>query len=334
MKKWWLLFLCALGISTAWYVFYPKRGDETQAISALPHEQTPHEPKHLKETYGPYFFSVPILKFSLAQIPSLMVQVEGRDIMVELDLGLRGEASFSQEVIKNIREKTLVGERTMYGARGKSYRTSRYKAPQIHIVNLDIRGCIMEEESEEFLLDSVFLTSADTHRRKHSGRIGWELFATCNLFLDLANSRIAFCDSAETLENQGYPMQEFAKTPLHTERGFIEMLVEGSEGIQMWALDTGTTWNIVNAHDNTKTVEEMALDPSNHIELPLKIGNADFGLLSFCRIPIPLPIHVDAMLGMEFFKTHQVFIDFYEQQIYVSKPLKNAKQSVPGNIPQ
>ena len=302
-----------------WYVFYQKRGEGT--LSPSRDEKLSQKSEHLKETHGPYFLSVPVLKFSSTGVPCLMVQVEGQDIIVELDLGLRGEVAFSKKIIKRIREKTLIGKRTVYGARGKGYKYNRYKAPKIHLANLDICDAVMEEESEELLLGALISKSAGTHKPEHSGRIGWELFSKCNLFLDLANSRVAFCDSAETLENQGYPMKEFAKIPLHTERGFVEMLIEGPEGVQRWALDTGATWNIVNANDNTKTIEEMVLEPSNHIELPLKIGNADLGLLSFCRVPIPLPIHVDAMLGMEFFKTHQVFIDFCEQQIYVSNPL-------------
>lgn len=346
MKKWWFLLLCLLGISTTWYVFYPKCRDKELAVTAFPkaksdllvdsgpkplndsagtiNKKSPEKPKHLKETYGSYFFFAPILKFSSGGIPCLMIQVEGQDIIVELDLGLRGEVAFSQKIIERIKEKTFVGERKVYGARGKSYQYSRYKAPKIQLANLDFRGCIMEEDSEELLQNAVIL-SAGPRKPEFSGRIGWELFVNCNLFLDLANSNIAFCDSVETLETQGYPMKEFAKIPLHTERGFVEMLVEGSEGTQIWALDTGATWNILNTNDNTKTIEEMALNPRNHIKLPLKIGDADFGFLPFCKIPIPLPIHVDAMLGMEFFKKHQVFIDFYEKQIYISNPLKNTK---------
>ncbi|MBU6382699.1 MAG: hypothetical protein KGR16_00055 [Verrucomicrobia bacterium] len=308
MKKWGVLVLCILGICISWSVFHLKYK-----------QGTPLQPtKSLKE-YPTYFFSVPILELSSTGVPYLIIQIEGKKIKVELDLGFRGEATFSKEVIQNIKGKTFVGQRTMYGARGKSYQKKEYKAPKIHIGNLAMRNCLMQEDVDEFLLDSYLATNSSLPHTEASGRIGWEIFKNCNLFLDLPNSQIAFCDSAQTLETHGYPIKEFAKTPLHTERGFIEMLVENPQGSsEIWVFDTGTTWNVINANDNSLSIEEMISEPQNKITRAFNIGNIIFDSVVFYKIPVPLPIHVDAILGMDFLKNHQVFIDFTHRQIYIS----------------
>lgn len=316
MKKWWFLFFCILGLGFTGYIFYPKYWEE----------KPPQKPKHshLKKTYGPYFFSVPIHKFSAANLPCLAIKIEDKEILVELDLGFRGEVVFNKRTIESFSNKTFIGEDTMHGMRGKSYRKKKYRAPKIHFKNLAISNSIMYEESDAFDRDSCIQKNENQSNSEDLGRIGWELFQKCNLFLDLGNSQIAFCDSAQTLENQGYPIEEFAKIPLHTERGLVEIVVEGPKGHQNWILDTGSTWNVLNTEDN-RPVEELISDPNNATNLPLKIGNKDFGLIPFRKLPIPLPIYLDAILGMEFFKFYQVFIDFSENQVYIREVIQDQR---------
>lgn len=308
MKRWWVFSIFILGISLSSFIFRSKNRDEKLSQNLMP----------LRDCKS-YFFSVPLVKFSSGEIPCVIIKIEGKRIKVELDLGYRGTASFPKKVIKKIRQKTLIGERTLYGIRGKSYKHLRYTAPTIHIGKLNISNFCMEQEPEGFLQDSRII-KVENSKSEDLGRLGWQLFKKCNLFLDFTNSKIAFCDCAQTLEKQGYPMSEFVKIPLHTERGFIEMVIHGSNDAQeMWVLDTGCTWNFANAGEGAHSLEKMIAVPENTIERSFNIGNADFGPIVFHKIPIPLPIHVDAILGMEFFKAHQVFIDFAEHQIYIRR---------------
>ena len=149
-----------------------------------------------------------------------------------------------------------------------------------------------------------------------AGRIGWTLFQDVNLFMDLKNSRIAFCDSLDTLKKQGYPVDTFTKVPLLLDHGLIEFEALITEGKLRCVLDTGATWNIL----NTKSQQpiEQIIWSARTVSEPtiLQIGEKDFGKTSFHLLPLNLPIPVEAILGMEFLSTHLVFIDFAHNHIY------------------
>jgi hypothetical protein len=69
-----------------------------------------------------------------------------------------------------------------------------------------------------------------------------------------------------------------------------------------------------------RTMEEVMWEPSNILEYPsFVVGSREFGPIEFHRVPIKIPIRVEAILGMEFFDNYLVFIDFSEKQIYLTK---------------
>ncbi len=122
---------------------------------------------------------------------------------------------------------------------------------------------------------------------------------------------------------------EFVKTPLYTDRGLVELVLEGPNGVQRWTLDTGATWNMINTDCDNQTLEDIALDPTNQFEATIKIEDQTFGPMPFHKLPFRLPIHINGMLGIEFFKIHQVFIDFSENQIYIRRSIKSERGFAP-----
>jgi len=85
-------------------------------------------------------------------------------------------------------------------------------------------------------------------------------------------------------------------------------------------LDTAASWNILNGEiEDGKSVDEAMWDESNLVECPsFKIDGTDFGKIAFHRIPIKIPIHIEAILGIEFFQKHLVFLDFANGCAYIS----------------
>jgi hypothetical protein len=312
MKKRWFLFALLLGIGISAYF-----------VLTSPKEEKPSlKPKHGKETIGSYFFTTPISHFTSSDLPCLTVQMDDLAIPSMLDLGFRGDIDFTSEIINQIQEKVFIGEKNMYGFRGKAYKKKFYRAPKIKIGKVTFSKSIMQEDSEEFRLDASIIEDKNVEPTPDEpGRIGWQLFQNANLFLDLGNSQIALCDSAQTLSKNGYPIEFFVKTPLLTERGLVEFEALTPNGPVLYSLDTGCTWNILNTENGeARSIKEMAFDPTNLSQVTFQINGQTFGPMSFHRLPINLPIKVEAMLGMEFFRTHQVFLDFAENQIYI-RPL-------------
>jgi hypothetical protein len=153
------------------------------------------------------------------------------------------------------------------------------------------------------------------------GRLGWELFYDVNLLVDIKNSKIAICDSLDTLKKQGYAIETFVRTPLILKQGLVEFEAKTPEGILVCMLDTGSTYNLLDSEvAEGKSIERAIWDSDNFLEYSsFQIDGCDFGPVAFRRFPLRLPIHIEAILGMEFFRDHLVFLDFSEGYVYFAK---------------
>lgn len=192
--------------------------------------------------------------------------------------------------------------------------------PEVRIGDMSFYRSAVQERIEDFQVDAT-ITKDKEISSKELGKIGWEIFKVTNLFLDLGNSRIAFCDSLTTLKKQGYAVDSFVEASLISERGFIEIEADTSNGPLFCVLDTGSTWNILNTKIQRQAdYNETIRQPENFSEIPLfRIAKKEFGPIRFHHIPIQLPIPIEAILGMDFFKEHVVFLDFTNNHAYFSK---------------
>ena len=267
------------------------------------------------EEHAPSFFDpISIEMFSSCRTPCIAVRVEDFNILSELDLGFRGFLNVSPNFIDKVKNKIFLYTKPMYGVRGKEYYRNIYEIPEIKIGNSSFsRIFIHDGYTEEFNNDAMVTGNDKVSSRSGDSRVGWELFAQSNLLLDFKNSKIAFCDSVATLKENGYPTESFIKTPLFLERGLVELDTMTSSGKLRCALDTGATFNAINRE---VSIESFDLDEIEEFDL-FKIGGRDFGPIAFHPIAIRLPIHVEAMLGMEFLSEHVVFLDFRNSCAYI-----------------
>lgn len=269
----------------------------------------------------PYFIPVPIAKWSAIQAPCLDISIGNKTFSAELDLGFRGSLTFTKQWIESLSSKTFLRTKTIYGIRGKEYKTKLYQIPVLQIGKMTFLKPILEEEPETFAEDSTFVQEGQKKSPEEPGRLGWELFYNVNLLIDAKNSLIAFCDSFETLANQGYEIKQFTRSPLFLERGLVEFNAETPEGALRFVLDTGATWNMLNfeAGDN-QSIDDLMWHEDTIIEYSsLQINGTDFGPVSLHKLPIKIPIQIDAILGMDFFKKHVVFLDFKKKYVYFFK---------------
>ncbi len=268
-----------------------------------------------------YFVSVPITKLSSIETPCVEVDIQGKTFSMELDLGFQGDLTLTKQWIDLISSKSFIREKPMYGIRGKQYPTNLYRIPNMQIGKMTFFEPVLQESSSEFTKESTFVQNGGEPSPREPGRLGWKLFYNVNLAIDIKNSRIAFCDSLENLKRHGYAIESLTKTPLFLERGLVEFDAETSEGTLRCILDTGATWNILNADIKDEIpIEQVMWKSSSILEyLIFKIDSKEFGPVAFHRMPIKLPIHIKAILGMEFFEDHFVFLDFTEKFVYFAK---------------
>lgn len=299
--------ICLLAFSTSSCFRIPKQGTQ-QTTQRLPTND------------AAFLVSVPITKFSSIQSPCIDVHIDNTTFSMELDLGFRGDLTLANKFIDQISSKTFILTKPMYGVRGKEYSTDLYRIPKIKIGTLAFIKPVLQKKGEEFTEDAVFVQEGRKPSPREDGRVGWELFYNVNLLIDIKNSKIIFCDSLDTLKKHGYLIKNFTKVPLFLERGLLEFEAQINEGALRCMLDTGSTWNILNTEiEDGKSIEQVMWEPENTLTYPsFKIGKKDFGSIALHRIPIKLPIHIEAILGMEFFQDHLVFLDFTGGSVYFS----------------
>jgi len=288
---------------------------------SITHKQSEISKGFFEDKKQASFVSVPIT-FSSFQSPCVNTEIEGKMLLVKLDLGFQGDVTIIKEEIDSIFSKTFIKESPVYGIRGKEYKQKIYHIPEIKIGAKTFSSLILREESRELLKDATFLQNENEPIfREEVGKIGWQLFRNSKLLIDFQNFRIAFFDSLDNLKKEGYSIEAFVKTPLFVDRGLVEFDIVSSVKPLRCVLDTCATWNIINEEiEEGKFLDVAIWEPENIIKYPFfKIEGEDFGPISFHRMPIRMPIHIEAILGVEFFKNYLVILDFSEKFVYFSK---------------
>lgn len=291
---------------------------------SLSHKQKTAPIKGIDSSQNTTFFvPIPITKFSSIQSPCINIDISGKMFSLELDTGFRGDLSIAQNLTDQIVPKKFICNKPRYGIRGISYPTNFYRIPNITIGAMSFSKPILQEDHSEFIKDSVWVENGEDPSPSEAGRLGWELFYTVNLLIDIKNSKIAFCDSLDTLKKQGYAVETFVRVPLFLEQGLVEFEATTPKGTLLCMLDTGSTYNILNAEiEETQSLEQAMWEPKNRLSYSFfQIQEHDFGAINFRRIPIKIPVRIDAILGMEFFRDHLVFLDFSEKYVYIAKTL-------------
>jgi hypothetical protein len=251
-------------------------------------------------------------------LPYVNISIENQSFLVALDLGFDGMACLFEKYIDPLSTKALIGERSVWGVQGTSDRKKIYKIPSLAIGDLVFNDLSLEEDSLILSSEGIIVVGNKGLHPPELGKVGWKLFKSVVLFLDLGHSLIGMGDSIETLEAQGYPLESFTKTPLLSNRNLLEIDVLTSNGPLRCCLDTGCTFNFINrANTLNEPLDIFVSNKQNNVTFSFfRIGGKDFGETSFYPLPIQLPIHIEAALGMKFFTDHQVILDFKNGYVY------------------
>lgn len=309
MKKRCGIFLICFLIASFFYFWFKKSSRENPSLNS----------EHIKTKYGSLYQSFLIEKFSSTGLPCLSINIDNLDVEVELDLGFKRDGAFSQRFLDQIKHKMFLETVEIYGFRGNSYREKLYEIPFIQIDKIIFHNVKVLESGDEFERDSMIMQDDIPFIPAQIGRIGWGLFKNSNLFLDLKNSKIAICDSLETLKMQNYPIRHFVQAPLLLDRGIVEFYASTSSGPLRCMLDTGSTWNLLNKEVKESDIEEAIRNSDNcSVISSFGVGGKDFHGIFFHSLPLRYPIKVEAVLGMDFFRKHLVFLDFEEKIVYFS----------------
>jgi hypothetical protein len=306
-KKWMLYSILFLGVLIASFVWFFK--DSGSMYARVQYEDTA------------FYIPTVINQYSAANIPRINVEIEGKEYLLDLDLGFHGDSILNPSVLSEIKEKTFVHSTFLYGIRGKKYDRDIYKIPKMKIGKITFSNLHISSENEESTNDSVINMQEDDIDPDYVGRLGWKIFRSGSLLLDLGKSTIAVCDNIDTFLKQGFSLKKFTKVPMLEGGEHIEFYAKTPKGVLRCALDTGATLNFLKCENPKNERIEDVIKKKRSLKkfTSFQIENTNFGSIYFHRLPISMPPGIDAILGMDFLTDHVVFIDFKNRQIYFSK---------------
>lgn len=280
---------------------------------------SPHSPPsllHIKNSYGPYCFFVELAKLNASSLPCVTIDIGSRKLEALLDTGCRASCKLSPEVIESLEHKKWVGSEMRYALQNYAVEHKIYEGLFISFGPIYFSDVAYMEQPAAESQAGIFIHNPDCAMDIESATVGWELFLTSNLFLDLGNNRFGFADSIASIQENGYP-HPFYEVPMLLEQGEVECYFATEKGPLRCLLDTGSTFNHLNA---TLSFEEALATFDQKVEYEhFQLASQEFGPIAFHPLPISIPIQIEAILGMEFLRDHIVFLDFSLKRLYFAK---------------
>lgn len=273
-----------------------------------------------------YYVQIPT-KLSIASVPLIEVDIQDEKHFLKIDLGSKFQLTLNKRIINQLNKKNA-GTLLSRDMHGNSYEAPAYLIPMIKIRDLSFKDVMVNEESDDFIVNTTFWT--DPNRSKDSfenqiGAVGRGLLKNRHLLLDFYNSRIIISNDIKQLKRAGYHLKEFNKCLFEVGRTGAIVTVNTDIGKAKLSIDTGSTVSFIRTSFLSNDTSE-----NKKYGLPIvttstfEIAGKDFGTMDlYLQNITPELSEIDGILGMDFLKTHVVYIDYQDKIVYVrdSRPL-------------
>lgn len=265
---------------------------------------------------------IPVSFFPFVDRPLIKVEIENKKYSLLVDLGSSHPIDLHKKSMEEIKNKKFLEVSKYVGMRGKTYPTQAFQLPQVRLLNLVIEGLVGFEENLDFLKDAKTWQSSSIwgqfkdqlDRLTVDGRMGWTIFNDGTVFFDFPHSALVIAKDLNTLIGKGgYPLDEFERVPFELQKWGLVLSVKTDMGNQKFLLDTGVTCSLIRA----SLFSEKLKAP--YVSEQLKIGNVDLGSWKFRLTEYNDEMECDGILGIDFFKRHEIYLDFHNQIAYIKR---------------
>ncbi len=270
-----------------------------------------------------YFFNIPVDISLRSGTPYTEVEIEGEVYYVLVDLGSRFPLSLRKDILEKL-DKSPYGTAKWRDVFGVGYEEPAYIIPKIIVGDMIFDNIIANEK--EFNL--VYSPDGNLTCSETDGVLGRAILSRFNLLLDFSKSIIFATDVYCYLGTMGYHLEKFVKIPFKRPDGGIIFPIDLDIGTVQFALDTGCTMSVLDS--SLVSDKELDIGPFSfpiYKSSRFRMGDFDFGGTELHCLNIFKSEVLNGILGMDFLKTHVVYIDFDEQFIYISKNAETKEKS-------
>lgn len=257
------------------------------------------------------FEEIPVT-FSSARLPLIDLTIGEKKYQVEFDLGGSSALRLKSKDLLEL-EKREDGEHKWGGIDGIRHNSKAYIVPKIGLGNLILRDLRVIELTAEN--ENTGLISGQPGKNNISGSFGRTSLLKNNLFLDFPNARFIICNQKKVLGDQS----KWVKVPFVLDKEGILFRVETDFGTKTFLLDSGATVNFIREDFVEGLFWKKNSSSSFGVGAIEKfiIGEKDFGKTNLFSIEIKNVEKVEGVLGMDFLRNHQVYIDFSDKMLYI-----------------
>lgn len=257
--------------------------------------------------------------------PLLNAQIEEKKVSLLIDTGAATELGLQTSILNRIINKQFIEEIELNDAKGDTYLVRTFLIPSVTIGNVTDEKISIQEEDPDFFINAGFLWSdfqAEELIKKKikfiQGKIGRDFFTKWTCLFDCPHSKLLLAKSAKPLIDL-YSSEKFIKIPFILNKFGIIVSLNTELGIKTFILDTGANASLFRESQVDKQLaQEIRPGRWEYTTKTLKwndheLGESSFWLYEFCP-----EITFDGVLGIDFFKTHLVLIDFDHHLLYIS----------------
>jgi hypothetical protein len=202
--------------------------------------------------------------------------------------------------------------------RGNKYETPLYLIPSVRIKKFLLKKLRAREESQAFAeRGSIVIRSEE---KNCAGRIGRDFFKGKNLFLDFKHQTLIVCSRFSQIKKEQKERNRFVSVPFKVTPDGILIEAKTDLGIRNLTIDTGSSVTAIRP-DGTEKSHVQNRNGIRFIQTDkFVLGTGDFGSRELCLIDISSEFNeMDGVLGMDFLKNHEVYLDFSENCAYFAK---------------
>lgn len=243
-----------------------------------------------------YYIVLPVTYDGEYGCPLVIAELEGKQCTLALSVGSRFPLFLGKETLYGI-DKQPQGIGRWNDLDGSKHEASTYLIPKLTVGDLRVEK-ILAYESEQ----------------KDHGVLGKFLGKEWNLLLDFSNDRVIACETFSRLFDMKLVGKDWIIAPFERVPYGIIFHVNTDFGTCRLALATTSAKTYLRS-------SLIAPDSPSFITSSFSLGGTQFGSAAFLPIDLPEGLRdIDGVLGMDFLKEHDLYIDLTRNIAYIAPP--------------
>ena len=282
-----------------------------------------------KKNYS--YIEIPIKSLNNNQDYYLKVNIEGKDLLMEIDTGACNCFTLFTKFFDKIKNKKPAETSQWKDINGNEYISKNWLIDSIKMCKkLWVNNVPVEEESEDFILKGSKIDSDDPPSNatleaieKLAGRMGISSLRGCpRWLLDFPRSRLIMIEKLDdSLRRLNLSLKNFTEVALDPSFTHMVIDIDTDIGIKKFIVDTGANLTVLKPNPVAYDENGKIADKKEWITFSeFFINGKNFGpheVLLFNRLHAEK--NTDGFLGMDFLENRAILIDFENNKVFIGE---------------